>query len=101
MRRRGADAAADPRAPRAQTFEPDAAIACEPVAAASFESLSRTWEKGLKWRLVQRPGGAFIQPDDWYRMYAAVQQARGGRMRRERASFRDALPPCLLVFRAH
>lgn len=23
-----------------------------------------------------RPGGAYIQPDDWYRLYAAVNQAR-------------------------
>lgn len=33
-------------------------------------------QKDLKWKLVQRPGGAFIQSNDWYRMYAAVSQVR-------------------------
>ncbi len=61
-------------------MEPAAPIACEPLPLADFDAKSEpsAWDKGLKWRLVQRPGGAFIQPDDWYRLYAASNQARAG-----------------------
>lgn len=70
-----------PLRPAPQSFEPDKPIACEPLPLAEFEAKSETsvWEKGLKWRLIMRPGGAYIQPDDWYRLYAASNQARAPR----------------------
>jgi hypothetical protein len=57
-------------------FEPETPIGCVPLPLADFAAKSESWEKGLKWKLIMRPGGAYIQPDDWYRMYAAVAQAR-------------------------
>ena len=51
---------------------------CTPIPASEFDAMSDAaeWDKGLKWRLVARPGGAFIKPDDWYRLYAAANQVR-------------------------
>lgn len=31
-----------------------------------FESLSSKYE-GLKWRMISKPGGAVVKPDDFYR----------------------------------
>jgi hypothetical protein len=61
-----------------QSFEPAQAPACEPLPLDEYGAKSEAshWDKALKWRLIQRPGGAFIKPDDWYRLYAAVSQAR-------------------------
>ena len=57
------------------------AVACEPLPVAEFPAKSEAahWDKELKWRLIQRPGGAFIKPDDWYRLYAASMQVDAAR----------------------
>ena len=61
-----------------QSLEPSVAVACQPLPVTQFQAKSEAahWDKELKWRLIQRPGGAFIKPDDWYRLYAASMQVR-------------------------
>ena len=77
-------------------------IDCAPLPSDEFATKSASWEKGLKWRLVQRPGGAFIQPDDWYRLHAAATQARRGGTRCGAARPRNvALTPGLLLILPH
>mmetsp|Transcript_25178 Transcript_25178/g.42152 ORF Transcript_25178/g.42152 Transcript_25178/m.42152 type:complete len:212 (-) Transcript_25178:302-937(-) len=34
--------------------------------------------KGLKWRIISRPGGATMKPTDWYRLEAAISQVGKG-----------------------
>jgi hypothetical protein len=34
--------------------------------AAEFEALVKQYE-GLKWRMISKPGGATVKPDDFYR----------------------------------
>jgi hypothetical protein len=64
-----------------QSLEPSVAVACEPLSVTQFQAKSEAahWDKELKWRLIQRPGGAFIKPDDWYRLHAASMQVRATR----------------------
>ncbi len=39
---------------------------------AEYEKLVAGWES-LKWRIIPRPGGATMKPDDYYSIYGAVQ----------------------------
>lgn len=65
--------------PLQESLEPDPPLAgVAPLPSGHFEAAAATWEKGLKWRLVMRPGGAYVSPPDWYRLYAAAQQAEAG-----------------------
>lgn len=42
---------------------------------AEFETLVKQYE-GLKWRMISKPGGATVKPDDFYRYCStAVQKA--------------------------
>jgi acyl-CoA-binding protein len=74
-----------------QSLEPSVAVACEPLSVTQFQAKSEAahWDKELKWRLIQRPGGAFIKPDDWYRLYAASMQAKQGDNTSERPMWAD------------
>ncbi|KAG2446089.1 hypothetical protein HXX76_000689 [Chlamydomonas incerta] len=45
--------------------------------AAEFEALTGQYEK-LNWRMVSKPGGATVKPDDFYRLYALHMQATRG-----------------------
>ncbi|GBF90731.1 hypothetical protein Rsub_03032 [Raphidocelis subcapitata] len=45
--------------------------------AAEFGPLAAAYE-GLKWRMIQKPGGATVKPDDFYRLYALAMQAERG-----------------------
>ncbi|PNW74624.1 hypothetical protein CHLRE_12g489800v5 [Chlamydomonas reinhardtii] len=45
--------------------------------AADFETLTGQYEK-LNWRMVSKPGGATVKPDDFYRLYALHMQASRG-----------------------
>ncbi|GLC39327.1 hypothetical protein PLESTB_000897000 [Pleodorina starrii] len=42
-----------------------------------FERLTGHYEK-LNWRMVSKPGGATVKPDDFYRLYALHMQATQG-----------------------
>lgn len=35
---------------------------------AEFESLTAKYEK-LNWRMISKPGGATVKPDDFYQLY--------------------------------
>ena len=37
---------------------------------------SPAWEKNHKWKLLPKPGGAIMKPDDFYKLYGAQMQAR-------------------------
>ncbi|KAG2452657.1 hypothetical protein HYH02_002890 [Chlamydomonas schloesseri] len=45
--------------------------------AADFEALTGQYEK-LNWRMVSKPGGATVKPDDFYRLYGLHMQASRG-----------------------
>uniref|UniRef100_A0A383VFQ0 ACB domain-containing protein n=1 Tax=Tetradesmus obliquus TaxID=3088 RepID=A0A383VFQ0_TETOB len=45
--------------------------------AVEFDTLADVYE-GLKWRMISKPGGATVKPDDFYRLYALQQQASQG-----------------------
>ncbi|EFJ50619.1 hypothetical protein VOLCADRAFT_116798 [Volvox carteri f. nagariensis] len=45
--------------------------------AEDFERLTGQYEK-LNWRMVSKPGGATVKPDDFYRLYALHMQATQG-----------------------
>lgn len=45
--------------------------------AADFDRLASALE-GLKWRMVQKPGGASVKPDPYYALLALARQAREG-----------------------
>ena len=42
-----------------------------------YDDLAAKWES-LRWRLIPKPGGAVTKPDDWYKLWAAVQQVTTG-----------------------
>ncbi|KAG2494601.1 hypothetical protein HYH03_007366 [Edaphochlamys debaryana] len=48
-----------------------------------FERLTVQYEK-LNWRMVSKPGGATVKPDDFYRLYALHMQATRGDVEGER-----------------
>eukprot|EP00798_Chlamydomonas_sp_ICE-L_P017952 gene17952-24356_t len=41
--------------------------------AGEFDELATKYEK-LNWRMVSKPGGATVKPDDFYRLYGLNQQ---------------------------
>ncbi|MEW5317681.1 MAG: hypothetical protein WDW38_008963 [Sanguina aurantia] len=45
--------------------------------ATEFETVSAKYEK-LNWRMISKPGGATVKPDDFYRLYALQMQATQG-----------------------
>ncbi|PNH10421.1 hypothetical protein TSOC_002851, partial [Tetrabaena socialis] len=45
--------------------------------AEDFDKLTGSYEK-LNWRMVSKPGGATVKPDDFYRLYALHMQATQG-----------------------
>jgi hypothetical protein len=45
--------------------------------AAEFEGLVGKYD-GLKWRMISKPGGATVKPDDFYRWAAQKWGLRGG-----------------------
>ena len=45
--------------------------------AAEFDALAAKYEK-LNWRIISKPGGATVKPDDFYSLYALHQQATAG-----------------------
>lgn len=51
--------------------------------AADFDRLAAALE-GLKWRMVQKPGGASVRPDPYYQLLALLRQARKGDAQGER-----------------
>lgn len=51
--------------------------------AADFDRLAAALE-GLKWRMVQKPGGASVRPDPYYELLALLRQARDGDAKGER-----------------
>ncbi|KAI8470328.1 MAG: hypothetical protein J3K34DRAFT_377230 [Monoraphidium minutum] len=76
------------KAAAAAAGAPGAAAAAAAAAAASphakesydaseFGPLAEAYE-GLKWRMIQKPGGATVKPDDFYRLYALHMQAVQG-----------------------
>eukprot|EP00775_Hariotina_reticulata_P002802 gene2802-3095_t len=42
-----------------------------------FESLAQQYE-GLKWRMISKPGGAAVKPDEFYKLHGFHQQASIG-----------------------
>ena len=42
-----------------------------------YDTLAAKLES-LRWRLIPKPGGAVTKPDDWYKLWAAVQQVTTG-----------------------
>ncbi len=38
---------------------------------AEFDTLAQQYDS-LKWRLVQKPGGAAVRPDEYYQLYGYV-----------------------------
>jgi len=42
-----------------------------------YDELSKDWQD-MKWRLLPKPGGAVMKPDDWYCVYGAQQQVEKG-----------------------
>ncbi|KAF6263193.1 hypothetical protein COO60DRAFT_1470403 [Scenedesmus sp. NREL 46B-D3] len=45
--------------------------------AVEFDTLADAFQ-GLKWRMISKPGGATVKPDDFYRLYGLQQQATAG-----------------------
>lgn len=44
-----------------------------------YDTISSGWDATtMKWRMIQKPGGAHMKPTDFYRLYAAQQQAENG-----------------------
>lgn len=44
-----------------------------------YDTISSGWDAAtMKWRMIQKPGGAHMKPQDFYRLYAAQQQAENG-----------------------
>lgn len=43
--------------------------------AGEFESLVSKYDK-LNWRMISKPGGATVKPDDFYRLYGLHMQVR-------------------------
>ena len=54
--------------------------------ASEFDQLSKVFE-GLKWKLVQKPGGQTMKYDSYYHLWALAQQARVGDCTSERPSW--------------
>ncbi len=42
---------------------------------AEFEALTAKYEK-LNWRMISKPGGATVKPDDFYQLYGCDGAAR-------------------------
>ncbi|GMH43067.1 hypothetical protein BSKO_10989 [Bryopsis sp. KO-2023] len=42
-----------------------------------FDILAGKYEK-LSWRMISKPGGAIVKPEDFYRLYGLVMQAKEG-----------------------
>ena len=50
-------------------------MACASEPLERYPELLAKWES-LAWRLVKKPGGAHVKPEDFYRLHAASQQVR-------------------------
>ena len=65
------------KAAQAAVPEPEANFDVPDVS--EYATLSESWDGNhMKWRMIQKPGGAHMKPQDWYRLYAAKKQAEHG-----------------------
>lgn len=74
-------------AKEAKGKEPAKTYDCPDVS--QYDDLAGTWEKGHKWRMIQKPGGAHMKPTDFYRLYGAVQQVTEGDCTSEQPMWAD------------
>jgi hypothetical protein len=50
-------------------------VVCVPEPLERYPELLAKW-KGLRWKLVRKPGGIAIKMEDYYRLHAASEQVR-------------------------
>ena len=48
-----------------------------------YDALVAEWE-GKKWRMLPKPGGAVVKPDDWYALHGLQKQVEEGNVKAEK-----------------
>ena len=51
--------------------------------ASEYDALVSSWED-KKWRMLPKPGGAVVKPDDWYVLHGFQKQAEEGNLKGEK-----------------